>query len=131
MRMQHQSDADVTISTRLPMSRARRLWIVLSIILGALSAIIGYKEHREATAIIDYPDGIADQAFWAKAKADAALSNCDWNTAHHDAPYDGQTMVTCDTRDPFSAALLWALLPAAIMAAFVLAVRQTYSPKPM
>lgn len=91
--------------------------------------MIAYKEHRRAIAIIEYPDGMTSEMFWSKAKANAALSNCDWNTARNDPPYEGQAMVTCDNRDPYSAALLWALLPAALMAAFVNAVRLTYSSK--
>jgi hypothetical protein len=124
--MDQPKDADANIDAGRPMSQSRRLWIVLSILLGALSAMIAYKEHRHAFAIVEYADGMADQAFWARAQEDPRLSNCDWSTAHHDAPYDGHSMVTCDTKDPFTPALPWAFLPAAVMAAFVLAVRRSY-----
>jgi hypothetical protein len=113
------------------MSRARRLWIVLSIALGVLSGMVAYKEYRQSFAIFEYPDGVADQAFWTKAKADPQLASCNWNTAIHDAPYDGYAMVTCDTTDPYVPALVWALFPAALMAAFILIVRRAYPPKPM
>jgi hypothetical protein len=129
--MDEQKDADDNMNARRPMSPSRRLWIVLSILLGVLSAMVAYKENSHAFAIVEDPDGMADQAFWGKAKADPGLSNCNWNTARHDAPYDGHAMVTCDTRDPFTPALLWALMPAALMAAFILIVRRTYPPKPM
>ena len=128
--MDQQNYADAKMNDRRAMSRSRRLWIVLSIILGVLAAMVAYREHRHAFAIVAYPDGMSDQAFWAKARADPALSSCAWNTAHHDAPYDGHAMVTCDTRDPLTPALPWAFLPAALMAAFVLTVRRIYPPKP-
>ena len=68
------------------MSRSRRLWLVLSVILGALSGMVAYKENSQAFAIVEYPEGIAEQAFWSKAHADPELSNCNWKNARHDAP---------------------------------------------
>ena len=49
----------------------------------------------------------------------------------HDAPYDGFTMVTCDTNDPYTPALLWALVPAVLMAGVILTMRWFFPPKPM
>ena len=130
MKMAQYDDTNANMIGRPAMSRSRRLWIVLSIALGILSGMVAYKAYRQSYAIVEYPDGVTDQAFWTNAKADPELASCNWNTAHRDAPFDGQAMVTCDTRDPFLPTLLWALLPAALLAALILLVRKTYSPKP-
>lgn len=113
-------------AARRPMSGWRRLWIVLSILLGAVTYLIEYDAYSRASAFIEYQGNNED--FWRLAHRTRALGNCDWATAKADTEYPNSHgyVVSCTNADPWLFASLWALLPAALMAAIGLTVRWIY-----
>jgi hypothetical protein len=109
---------------RKRMSGWRRLWIVLSILLGAPTFLIAYTDSRGFASV---PWSGDNNAFWSAARNTTELSNCDWATAKASPSYDGASYyVSCSTNNAFWSALLWALLPAALMAIGGLTVRWVY-----
>lgn len=108
------------------MSGWRRLWIVLSIILGALAFLAAYDANSSGFAEVKYTDGMSNAAFWQKARESSALSDCDWTTAKADAGFSDSMFVTCTNKNPAGPAFLWALAPAAFMAAAGLTIRWIY-----
>jgi hypothetical protein len=102
----------------------QRLWIVLSILFGVPAFLIAYDINSRGFAEVAWAGD--NQAFWKAARQAPGLANCDWSTAKSDSSFDGSAFVSCKTTDPLTPALLWALFPAALMAAIGLTVRWVY-----
>ena len=114
-----------------PMSGWRRLWIVLSVLLGVPAFAIAYGNASKAYVYEEPSDyvktlqgqGYADAYFAEAKRSHTELNACILSTAR----VEGNS-ITCD-RDPYNAALAgigWALLPAMIMMAFGLTIRWVY-----
>jgi hypothetical protein len=106
---------------RKPMSGWRRLWIVLSVIFGALAFTEAWHDYSHASAWVAY-DGNS-VAFWARARADEGLRGCDVSTMRTGYQSGNGWWVSCDTSDPFTPALLWFFAPGMAMAVIGLTVR--------
>ena len=109
---------------RKPMSGWRRLWLVLSVLLGAFAFLLANDNYSQAWADVAWNGD--NEAFWQAAHANPRLSNCDWGTAEAKYPNGGSYTVYCQTADPWLFALIWAFFPAVIMAAVGLTVRWVY-----
>lgn len=107
-----------------PMSGWRRLWIVLSVLFGLLTALAAHDEYNDVYTWYT-PSSALDKlagkdfyrALFAEAsKQNAELKNCDLKTV--DISRSGSDyIIKCKTHTAFAVtfALLWALLPAAFM----------------
>ena len=110
-------------ANRPSMSGWRRLWIVLSILLGVPAFLIAYQDGSRGYAYIDASQetrSLKGQQFWnqlfEQAKHDRTeLRSCIPATVRMDHSYEWSYSITCDRRDAFFPALLWALLPATLM----------------
>jgi len=111
-------------AARKPMSGWRRLWIVLSIVFGALAFWVAFDANYRIWA--DVPWHGDNDAFWSAAHANPQLHDCNWETAEAKYPIGEMYTVYCITKDPFTPALLWALMPALFMALVGLTIRWIY-----
>ena len=109
---------------RKPMSGWRRLWLVLSVLFGALAFWIAHDSYSRAWAHVPWNGD--NKAFWSAAHSNPRLSECDWSTAEAKYPIGHEYTVYCETRYPFTRALPWAFVPALFMAAVGLAIRWIY-----
>lgn len=109
---------------RKPMSGWRRLWIALSVVFGLGAFALAWNANANVLADISY-DG-NDAAFWERARADAQLQACDPLTMRTVFRGTNGWYVSCETKDPFTPALLWSIVPALIMALIGLVVRWIY-----
>jgi len=119
-----------------PMSGWRRLWIVLSILTGIPTALVGWTEWYTERAFVTAPEelhSLESKAF-TKAMGDLALqqnpamANCAPRTMRANASFDWSYDITCTRPVALAAAiaLLLALVPATLMAAVGLTVRWIY-----
>lgn len=110
-------------ASRPPMSGWRRLWIVLSILSGVPVFLIAYSDASSGNAYITADEKIRSlegQEFWNKLFEQAKrerpeLQSCELATLQMTHSYDWSYSVTCDRRNAFLPALLWALFPAVVM----------------
>lgn len=125
-------------AARKPMSGWRRLWIVLSIIFGAFAAILSWQPNHTEYVTIPTNQFTDWDSFWKIPKVEAVTTaNCGYGTIRGERSYgyDGTTTyrLECPAKDPLTTSLLWALVPAIVMAAVGLIVRWVYRgfrPKP-
>ena len=121
-------------SDRLPMSGWRRLWIVLSILIGVPTLLIAYHDGSHVNAYITADQKIQSltgQQFWdqlaLQAKRERSeLGSCIPATVRMEHAYEWSYSITCDRNDALVPALLWALLPAALMWAVGKTMRWIY-----
>ncbi len=111
-------------AARKPMSGWRRLWIVASLLFGALTYLVAYDNYRRASALMDFNGD--SEAFWMAAHHNRELGNCIWATAKADHWTGTTYMISCQNADPWLFASLWAFLPAIILAVVGITVRWVY-----
>lgn len=108
------------------MSGWRRLWIVLSIIFGIPSALIGYDDAKTRSV---YQDKYANEdwpAFWQRALANRDLNGCDINKAEARNVYGNSWRITCPNANRYIEGMMWGLFPAFVMAIAGITLRWIY-----
>lgn len=124
-------------AARKPMSGWRRLWIVLSLVFGAFAAMLTWDPTHTEYVTLEAGQFTTWDNFWKLPKVEAATKNCGAGRVRGEYGWGGDTSPTytleCPAKDPLGTSLLWALLPAVVMAAVGLIVRWIYRgfrPKP-
>ena len=117
--------AAVRRARRKPMSGWRRLWIVLSVVLGGISFAIALDAYSRASAVVPY-HGNGDTAFWQRAQESPSLRDCEAATMKAEFETGDGWWVSCQNGDPYTPAFLWAIVPAVFMAAVGLTLRWIY-----
>ena len=121
-------------ATRRPMSGWRRLWILLSVLAGVSAFLIAYQDGSRGYAYVTADQEIQalnGKQFWRKLFAQAMrerpeLRSCIPATVEMDHSYEWRYSITCDRDDALFPAMLWALLPAALMWLVGTTVRWVY-----
>ena len=108
------------------MSGWRRLWIVASILLGIPALIIGYDSEKQFSSYQDAIGNESNAAFWARVRLAPALEDCDWGSAKAEHSYGKSYRITCRNPNRHVAALMWASLPAFLLALVGLTLRWIY-----
>ncbi len=108
------------------MSGWRRLWIVLSLLLGIPAGLIAYDAHDSTYAYVPYTAGMKNEAFWQAAYRHPVLQDCVWSTAEAMPPIGDEAMVTCSISGALDMALVWALAPGLLLGALGLTIRWIY-----
>jgi hypothetical protein len=115
-------------AAKKPMSGWRRLWIVSSVLFGVFAGIIAWQPTRHD--YVQVSNAVKTNVdLWATPQMRDEVIRCAGGMKATYVWGDSSTytyVVDCDNPDPLTASLLWACVPAIVMATVGLTVRWIY-----
>ena len=102
----------------------RRLWLVVSVLIGIPAAFLGYTENSTVYMSVpmsssdrDLPKEQRDKVFWDRIFAHERMAECDVPTVKFDTWWADEGGASCQRKasEKMQSALLWAAIPAVVL----------------